>query len=161
MSIEKNFWILFIPFIIVVGIAVHGPSDEFGIAHVCLQPMVMLGITFIAVRVWELSKFLKIIALVGLFVDYLLGVLLHFSLQNRVFKIMEVFSGQNMVKVDNTLSRTASNNWYVKQDLGLIFLGDVLYQFSIPIQLLLTMAVLLGLMYFGWRLKNERQPWAT
>jgi hypothetical protein len=161
VSIEKNFWMLFIPFNIVVGIAVHGALDKFGLAHICLQTMVMLGLTFISVRIWQCPNFLKNIALLGLFMDYLLGVWLHFSLQNKIFKIIEVFPGQNVIKIDNPLSRTASNNWYVKEDLGLIFLGDLLDYLSIPVQALLTVAVLLVLMQLGWRLKSERQPWAS
>lgn len=161
MSMEKNFWILFIPFNIVVGIALHGAPDKFGLAHICLQTMVLLGLTFISVRIWGCSTFLKNLALIGLFMDYLLGVWVHFSLQNRIFRIIEVLPGQNLIKIDNTLSRTASNNWYVKEDRGLIFLGDFLYNLSIPIQVLLAVAVLLGLMHLGRRLNNEGQPGAT
>jgi hypothetical protein len=47
---ERNFWLMLIGFSLVVGLAVVGERDYFGVAHLTLVPMELLGITLLAGR---------------------------------------------------------------------------------------------------------------
>lgn len=78
------FWLAFIPIVFLAGVAVYGGLDRFGVAHICLQPMILIGIALVAGGIWRLSLRVRGVVLVGLLVDFFFGVMLHMSLQHLV-----------------------------------------------------------------------------
>lgn len=76
------FWTGFIAGVVVLGIATHGARDEWGLAHICLQPLVLLAIAFLAGRWSELGRGWRIALLVGAAVDVVAGILLQFAVQS-------------------------------------------------------------------------------
>ena len=77
----RAFWIWLLAFTIPVSIAVHGTEDPWGLAHIGLQPLIYLGLTLLAAGFGALSRRLRWVVIVGLTIDFLQGVLLHFALQ--------------------------------------------------------------------------------
>ena len=45
---ERNFWLLLVPFTVILGIASTGERDYFGVAHLTLLPLAALGLALIA-----------------------------------------------------------------------------------------------------------------
>ena len=65
----------------VLGIAVHGAPEQFGLMHVCSQAHVMMGLLFVGAQVDLLSRPYRILFAAGLLLDCVLGVLLHVWIQ--------------------------------------------------------------------------------
>ncbi len=51
-----RFWAGFIAGVAFLGIATHGARDEWGLTHICLQALVLLGLAFLAARWSELGR---------------------------------------------------------------------------------------------------------
>jgi len=47
---QRLFWLAFVTFCLVVGVAEHGERDAFGVAHVTLQPLMVLGLVWRCLR---------------------------------------------------------------------------------------------------------------
>jgi hypothetical protein len=129
----RRFWLAFVPVTFVVGTAVYGGTDRFGVAHVCLQPLVLAGLCLVAGGVWTLPAWGRHALLVGLLVDFALGVFLHASLQHRLFRIDMIpsadgpggpFRGYQVVPGPDVPSRAAQNNLGVKISGSFAFWGD-------------------------------------
>ena len=83
------FWFWFVVVVTLLSIAVHGEYDYLGVAHICLQPVVLLGLTFAAVGLPHVPKAVRATGLVGLLVDAVLGIWLHFHLLQNDFDWVE------------------------------------------------------------------------
>jgi 4-amino-4-deoxy-L-arabinose transferase-like glycosyltransferase len=79
---ESWFWMGFVSSVVLLGIVVHGTRDHWGLAHICLQPVALLGLAFLAARWASLPRGWKLAALVGAAADFSFGILLHFSVQS-------------------------------------------------------------------------------
>ncbi len=145
----KSFWGLFIAFCTITGIAAHGGFDQYGLAHISLQPLVILGIIFLSVKIWNCTKKIKFLFLTGLLIDFLFGILLHFSLLNRVFHIEKTDTGQIFLTMPNALSFHAALNWYTKERNNLVFWGDFFSSAVTPIQISLLIFGCLMLFYLA------------
>jgi len=142
---DRRFWGLLVLTVGVVGIAVVGQKDDMGLAHICLQPLVVMGIVLVAASLPTLSPSMRVLALSGCVVDFALGIMLHFSAENRIFQLVPGPGGQMMVLNTAGLSRQAAVNWGYKETHGWVFWGDHFAGLTTPIQVLivLTFALLL------------------
>ena len=77
----RRFWVSFALFTLVTGVAAHATAAPLGLAHVVLQPLVILGIMFLAARFEVWPRAVRWIASAGLGLDVLMGVALHFWFQ--------------------------------------------------------------------------------
>jgi hypothetical protein len=78
-------WVAAIAAVILLGVAAHGARDAWGLTHIFLQGLVLLGIAFLAAR-WDLLGRAWQLALVaGATVDFAAGIALHFAVQNFAF----------------------------------------------------------------------------
>lgn len=78
----RNAWALAIVAAIVLGVAVHGQRDHWGLAHICLQPLIVLGLAFLAARWSTLSRAARVALAVGAVLDFACGIALHFGVQS-------------------------------------------------------------------------------
>jgi hypothetical protein len=81
-ALHRWFWTAFISGAILLGVAVHGARDTWGLAHICLQAVVVLGLAYLAARWATLSHNWRVVLLTGAALDFLLGIALHFAVQN-------------------------------------------------------------------------------
>ncbi len=82
---RRWFWALFLGGVIVLGVAVHGARDTWGLAHICLQSVVVLGLGYLAARWPELGRGWKLVLIAGAVADFLLGIAFHFAVQAFAF----------------------------------------------------------------------------
>jgi hypothetical protein len=82
---QRGFWVWFVGGAIVLGIAVHGARDTWGLTHICLQSLVVLGLAFLAARWQSLSMGWRMLTLAGATADFWLGIFLNFGVQNFAF----------------------------------------------------------------------------
>ena len=119
------FWSWLTVFAVVVGIAVCGVDDDFGLAHVCLQPIVVLGLVLLASTWKTWPRAVKLVAVAGLLFDLMIGILLQFEIQATTLgKLVPQPGGGWIVEGEGRLSIMTYVNWIAKQTLGLQFLGD-------------------------------------
>ena len=50
LGAERNFWLMLIAFSLLIGLAVVGERDYFGVAHLTLVPLELLGLTLLSAR---------------------------------------------------------------------------------------------------------------
>ncbi len=81
-TVSRWFWALLTGGVIVLGVAVHGARDMWGLAHICLQAVLVLGLVWLAARWSTLTRAWRIVLVVGAAVDFLLGIALHFAVQS-------------------------------------------------------------------------------
>jgi hypothetical protein len=81
-SAETRFWRAFLPFVLVAGVATHGGRDLYGVAHVTLQPLVLLGVTFVASAWTSLGRIARAALLMGALADFGLGIALHHHVES-------------------------------------------------------------------------------
>ena len=78
---ERNFWWMLIGFSLLIGLAVVGERDYFGVAHLTLLPMELLGVTLLAARFFT-SRLVKWLIVAGCAFDFTMGVLLQTHIQH-------------------------------------------------------------------------------
>jgi len=79
-------WTLFVLGAVVLGVAVHGARDTWGLAHICLQPLVLLGLAALAAAWPRFSRGWRALLIAGASVDFLLGIALHFAVQHLAYE---------------------------------------------------------------------------
>ncbi|MEO6873699.1 MAG: hypothetical protein ABI222_02640 [Opitutaceae bacterium] len=79
---SRRFWVGFAGGAILLGVAVHGARDTWGLAHICLQTIVVLGLAYLAARWSSLGRGWRFILWVGASLDFCLGIALHFAVES-------------------------------------------------------------------------------
>ncbi|MBF0520035.1 MAG: hypothetical protein HQK92_09950 [Nitrospirae bacterium] len=123
-------------FILITAIAVHGTYDKYGVAHICLQPVAVLCVTFVAYNMIDYNIFLKIIIIIGVFIDAMFGVFSHFIIQNYgCNNAMPKTSDNQTIFMPNILDGIND-----KISRGYTFLSDTEYASFIVFVLILSSA---------------------
>jgi hypothetical protein len=78
---ERNFWLMLIGFSLAIGLAVVGERDYFGVAHLTLIPLELLGITLQGARFFS-RRLVALLIVAGCAVDFSLGVFFHARMQH-------------------------------------------------------------------------------
>ena len=123
----RLFWAALVPFAILAGIASTGERDHFGLAHLTLLPVTLLGLTLVAG--WMMSrKGLAVALLCGCAVDFGMGVWLHAHVEaidntasTTVFTGLEFRGAGAQIGVPgpDSLSAPAWTNWLEKHQYAL------------------------------------------
>jgi hypothetical protein len=108
----RRFWTVFVLAIFLLGVGTHGARDLWGLAHICLQPLILLGLAFLGARWAELGRGWRLALVAGAVVDLLAGVALHFAVQNYALDrlltpgrdLREVVTSYNSVSAGNTFA---------------------------------------------------------
>jgi 4-amino-4-deoxy-L-arabinose transferase-like glycosyltransferase len=111
--------LVFLLVVIVVGIGVHGAPDAFGLGHICLQPLAMLGLVYLAFRFRSLPAWARGLLGLGVAVDALLGLFLHFQVLHYDYR--DVMRINELAFV---LGPSVTNNAIWKAEKQVRFVGD-------------------------------------
>lgn len=119
-SPQRGFWWGFVGGVVVLGIGVHAARDLWGLAHICLQPLVIVGLAFLASRWSTLSRLWRFVLAAGAIWDFAAGIALHFAAQNHA---LDRWFGPPNTPLD--YSSSALMNLAGKLQNGVTFLGDL------------------------------------
>jgi len=75
-------WTLALTTLVLLSVAVQGERDHWGLTHICLQSLVLLGLAFLAARWPTFSRSWHLALIAGATFDFLTGIALHFAAQN-------------------------------------------------------------------------------
>ena len=137
-AVPRGFWLWFVACTTVLGASAYGGIDQWGVAHLCLQGLLGLGLAFLAARVETLPRWWRILFALGLAADFVLGVGLQFYMENLSFPSLEALLARGST-VLNTYSPSVWVNLWAKVQHGYEFVGDL------PLSRPLLIAVLAGL----------------
>jgi hypothetical protein len=122
----RGFWAWLASGTIAAGIAAHGTAAPLGLAHVTLQPLVLIGVAFLAARCEEWSRTMRGLLLAGLAVDLFFGIALQLWFQSAPFGT----SGAWRPSTSDWMVGAGYDNWALQQQEGTVFLGTALREIS-------------------------------
>jgi hypothetical protein len=116
-------WTLAIAAIIILGVLVNTDRDIWGLTHICLQSIILLGLAFLAAKWPSLSRPWQWVIMLGAAIDLILGIALQFGCES--FLIDEWAAGHSP-PVDTiwNYSRFAAMNLSAKLQYNFTFFGD-------------------------------------
>ena len=130
-----------------IGVMVYGGKDRFGVAHICLQGLVLLGLCLLAASWREIRSPIRWLILPGLAVDFCFGIFLQFTLESRDFLMLPGPRGQWIMRSsDDWQSRASQANRMIKMNADMHFWGD---RFVGGVGVLQALAALI-LIGFAW-----------
>lgn len=139
---ERRFWFTFAAGTIVLGVAAHGARDVWGLAHICLQALVLLALAFLAARWSALSRAWRLALIAGAAVDFTFGIALNFGVQSYALDRW-LAAGRPAEELLHSYTESAFMNLAAKIHHQLAFLTD---QLALPLPALLAaLAALLAL----------------
>ncbi|HWA09845.1 MAG TPA: glycosyltransferase family 39 protein [Opitutaceae bacterium] len=97
----RSFWIWFVASTALIGIFVCGDGDDWGVAHLCLQSLLGLGLAYLGGCFDRLSRWWRGALAVGLAADFILGIGLQFFLENISHPASELLGdgGASLIRV--------------------------------------------------------------
>ena len=110
----------------VLGVAVVGERDTVGLAHICLQPLILIAVAVSATALPRIPRLARLLSLAGLAWDYLVGVMLQFWLEHLPVDPFAIALPDGSRAVGNRfgIEGAAIVNASIKQAHQLAFLGD-------------------------------------
>ena len=139
------FWGSFVAGVVVLGVATHGGRESSGLAHISLQPLVLLGLAFLAAQWPSLSQLWRRALVAGATIDFSLGIALQFGTENHAFDRWFA-PGRPFAEVFSSYSLFAQLNSRVKIDAKWVFVGDLFGGVCSLVVALLASLLLLALM---------------
>lgn len=144
----RIFWAALVAGIVVLGVGVHGARSTWGLAHICLQPLVLIGLAFLAARWDSLAIGWRRTLIAGATLDFSAGIALQAGAQSG---LLDRWFAPERPVVDSllTYSEFAQVNLRAKLANHWVFLGDNLSPHVALV--VLALAILLGLALFRSR----------
>lgn len=128
---RRRIWWIALPATLVLGTAVHGYVDVWGLVHICLIPLVLLGVALAASRLPGLIRsrtapwILGGVA-AGWALDFYLGIALHYA--GQALQLGRA-PGEKLLDYVQGLSPVARYNFWQKVRLGQDYLAE---QINVP-----------------------------
>lgn len=117
-----RFWGTLVLIILVLHTAVISWADRWGSVHIGLQPLILLGLAWIAASIPTLGKRIRICLAIGMGVDAVCGIVLHFWLQH--IDLSTLYADYRNEESIRHLGFPAWSNYLSKAGWQLRFLGD-------------------------------------
>jgi len=115
-------WGCFVAIVLFLNAAVISWPDRWGSAHIGLQPLILIGLTWIAAAMPELGPKLRCCLIGGLAVDTALGIALHFYFQHMDLALdFPNYRDQTLIHLRGYATWV---NYVTKAAQHLTFLGD-------------------------------------
>jgi hypothetical protein len=122
---DRVFWSLVLGASFLLCFATYGDRDHYGIGHICLQPLVLLGLAFLASRWGRLGRAWRLALVAGWAVDFSLGIALQFAVEDFALDRW-LTPGRNIMEVSRTYSLISQENLMEKFIAHLAYFADIL-----------------------------------
>jgi hypothetical protein len=151
---ERRFWAAYVVWGLVVGVASFGGRDAGGVAHVVLQPLVLLATSALAAWSAGWGSGLRVVAGAARALDALLGIGLQAWFLSYPLDLPGDWIGPLGLRLIDLRMVSGESNWELKAGY-LTFLGDRLAPWSVIFALLLA-----GILAWSIRVILGREPGA-
>jgi 4-amino-4-deoxy-L-arabinose transferase-like glycosyltransferase len=122
---ERLFWALLLAGFIALSVAVYGDREHYGIVHICLQSVVLLGLAFLASRWRGLGRAWRLALIAGWAADFCLGIALQFGVEDFALDRW-LLPGRSLVEISRTYSLVSQENLNEKIIAHLAYFADIL-----------------------------------
>jgi hypothetical protein len=149
-GLSPSAWTAWVLVVFLLGTASH-PPDAWGVAHVTLQPLVMLGLVLLAARADRLPLLLRRVLVCTALVDFLLGSVLHQAIQHRDYTTLWL-RGQRYAQLaaDQNTTMRMSIQYKLLHDVD--FWGDQIHPpAALMVGLLALLLLLVGVKWWQAR----------
>jgi hypothetical protein len=154
---DRVFWAAGVAGVVLISFAAYGDRDHYGIGHICLQALVLLGLAFLASRWQGLGLGWRLALVAGWSADLCLGIALQFAVEDFAIDRW-LHPGAGLMEVSGTYNLVSQENLSEKIIAHLSYFADIL---PTPRALvLLLLGALLGMAILrvrGTPLAQERQ----
>jgi hypothetical protein len=116
-------WITAVGVLILLGIGCHSGRDHWGVAHICLQPLVLAGLAGVAGGWPAIAPPFRRLFIGGAVLDVGLGILLHYAVQGFLIDRW-LAAARPLAEVAGSYNATAYGNFLIKESAGWRFVGD-------------------------------------
>jgi len=125
------FWSAFILISVLLGIAVIGSLETFGVAHICLQPLTFMGIALLAGGFVTLPRWARVALVFSAVIDVILGIILQTRIEMLAFHGTQV-DGIYVVTISKGLLNVSAVLGSIDRyrHFLLVFFGDHFVGFS-------------------------------
>jgi hypothetical protein len=117
-------WIAAVGAVILLGIGSHSGRDHWGVAHICLQPLVLAGLACVAGCWTAIAAPLRWLFGIGAAVDLVFGILLHYAVQGFIIDRW-LTPDRPLAEVARGYNQIATGNYVIKKAADWRFVGDV------------------------------------
>jgi hypothetical protein len=126
-SPQRNFWLMFVPFLFAASFILAGERALFGIAHLILMSAFAIGLTFLAAN-FTRRRWISWLIVAGCAIDFTFGIFIEARIEHLENTAQRMpftriqFDRQVMDLApanDDTLARTAGENWFRKHQFAL------------------------------------------
>jgi len=117
------FWVACVGGIVAVSFTTYLEPGYFGIAQLCLQPVVLLGLAFLASRWDGLGPAWRAVVIAGCGIDLCLGIALNFAVEDLAFDRW-LHPSLGVAEVARGYSLIAQTNMNAKESTHLQFFAD-------------------------------------
>jgi hypothetical protein len=117
-------WIAAVGAVILLGIGSHSGRDHWGVAHICLQPLVLAGLACVAGCWTAIAPTLRWLFGIGAAVDLVFGILLHYAVQGFIIDRW-LTPDRPLAEVARSCNQIAADNYVIKKAADWRFVGDV------------------------------------
>ena len=122
---DRLFWVLAVAGFVVLGLSVYGDREHYGMAHICLQSVVLLGLVFLASRWRNLGRGWRLALVAGWTVDFCLGIALQFAVEDFAIDRW-LLPGRSIAEVSKTYTLVSQENLLEKIIAHHAFFADIL-----------------------------------
>jgi len=116
-------WLGAISGTILLGVAAHGARAPWGLAHICLQPLVLTGLGLLAAEWVILPVRWRRLLIIGALVDGIVGIALSFGIQSFLLD-QWLTPGRSLPETMASYTQISQINLNAKRWFKLEFLGD-------------------------------------
>ena len=148
--IERLFWSWFFASTFTLGVAAAYWTDRWGVVHICLLPVVIIGFAWLAARFADVPTLVRRLWAGALLADALLGIVLQFYLQATVHVAPIALSDLTREGILE-LSRVTMKNMQLKLLMGCKFIADGGFSSSWVVALLSVVMILVAWQAFAVR----------
>ena len=143
---DRQFWLVFAFTVSLLGIAVVGERGILGKAHLCLQPLILMGATWMACHYPDLGEIPRAVLRGGLLIDAFFGILIHVYILTIDLQTRVIPSGATICTGVEGLSYNTYRNGIIQNRYEVVMLGDLYPWLRWP---MLTLVVV-GIILFLW-----------
>jgi hypothetical protein len=118
-------WTLALSGLVLLSVAAQGERDTWGLTHICLQSLVLLGLVVLAARWPTLGRRWRIALIVGGAFDFLAGIALHFAAQSFALDRWFAPAGASPTATYTGYNEAALMNLAAKIQHRLTFVADL------------------------------------
>jgi hypothetical protein len=121
----RAFWPAFLACVVALSLAAYGDREHYGLAHICMQPLILLGLAFLSSRWASLGPGWRAALAAGWALDFCLGIALQFAVED--FAIDRWLTpGRSLMEVSATYTGVSQANLAEKIIAHSAYFSDIL-----------------------------------